>query len=458
MFFSFKDVEYIPMEIEIHRWFMGLGIVDDQLTVIDLHYHMKQIVAKFKTHELFDNFLQKHKNGVPYEKNAKTYTIPVIVAGSPWKKVQIKYVPDEMDFEYVHTALEQYGKVKGIEWEKPNLDLLKTKREKLSVEMMVTKNIPLFITIMGMRFTVAYTGQVKTCARCDSDQHEARNCDGGRRTYSQALGSSPAAVTLAIQTLEEIVKDAENMKKARIEEHDAEKMSGSEYVDSGDSGDSGDEGEWKQQQKRGRKGWKDARKRKNVGKANDSVEKDNNGQTELQTPELRRKLKKVKPNLTTCRQRLVKKHGTPCQGKGEAKEAKTGSFAFFPRDENRNSISSTTKKRNEEVEEIMDNEWPNTGQFSPELLDPSIKAVNEAASKKILDRLDSANQEELDLHSQPVETMKEDRRSPQETEMGEKTAESFFKSFQYIEQNKNPETPMEEKEPQYLEPNLTPFL
>ncbi|KZR98360.1 Uncharacterized protein APZ42_006262, partial [Daphnia magna] len=187
------------------------GIIDDQLTVIDLHYHTKQIVAKFKTQDLFEDFLQKYAKGVLYEKNGKKYKIPVIVAGSPWKKVQVKYVPDEMDFTYIYAAFEQYGKVKGIEWEKPNLDLLKTKREKLTVEMMVDKNIPSFITIMGIRFAVTYMGQIKTCARCDSDQHEARHCDGGKRTYSQALGSSPA-VTLAIKTLEEIVKDAENIK------------------------------------------------------------------------------------------------------------------------------------------------------------------------------------------------------------------------------------------------------
>ncbi|KAI9554946.1 hypothetical protein GHT06_020226 [Daphnia sinensis] len=227
------------MEIEIHRWFMGLGIVDEKLTVIDQHYHMKQIVVKFKTQELFENFLQKYAKGVPYEKNSKTYIIPVIIAGSSWKNVQVKYVPDKMDFKYVYTAFEQYGKVKGIEWEKQNVNLLKTK---VSVEMMVIKNIPSFITIMGTRFAVTYSGQIKTCSRCDIDQHEARHCDGGRKSYSQALESRPA-VTLAIQTLEEIVKDAETIQKSIIQEHISVSESESEYVDSGD------ESEWKKQKK-----------------------------------------------------------------------------------------------------------------------------------------------------------------------------------------------------------------
>ena len=287
-----------------------------------------------------------------YEKNSKTYIIPVIIAGSPWKKVQVKYVPDEMDFKYVYAAFEQYGKVKGIEWEKPNLDLLQTKREKLSVEMMVTKNIPSFITIMETRFAVTYSGQIKTCSRCDSDQHEARNCDGGRRSYSQALGSSPA-VTLAIKTLEEIVKDAETIKKSRIQEHSSVDAGESECVDSGD------ESEWKPQKKRGRKGSKDKEKRENIEKDRMSIEKETKGQIESKNQGLRRQIKKLKPTLTKCRQRFIKKNVNQGQEIGE-EETVISAGNGFSLEENRTQPKSQGKMKNQQLEEMINTNGPVT--------------------------------------------------------------------------------------------------
>jgi hypothetical protein len=210
LFFSFRDVDFVPLEIEIHRWFMKLGIIDDQLVVIDLHYHTKNVVAKFKYQNQFEIFFKRHSQGIPFDKQGKIHIIPVFMAGSPWKKVQIKYVPDEMDITLFHKALESYGKIKKIEFETPTLDLLKTKREKLSVEMIVNKNIPSFISVMETRFAVSYTGQRKTCARCDSEMHEARHCEVGKRSYSQAVEGSPSFV-LAIDALKELVYEAEKV-------------------------------------------------------------------------------------------------------------------------------------------------------------------------------------------------------------------------------------------------------
>ena len=88
LFFSFKDLEFTPLEIEIHRWFMKLGIIEDQLTVIDFHFHTKSVVAKFKEQQHFENFFKRHSHGIPFEKYGKIHVIPVSIAGSPWKKVQ----------------------------------------------------------------------------------------------------------------------------------------------------------------------------------------------------------------------------------------------------------------------------------------------------------------------------------------------------------------------------------
>jgi hypothetical protein len=99
LFFSFRDLDFIPLEIEIHRWFMKQGINEDQLTVIDFHCHTKNVVAKFKNQHLFETFFKRHSKGIPYEIYGKINIIPVSIAGCPWRKVQVKYVPDEMDIK-----------------------------------------------------------------------------------------------------------------------------------------------------------------------------------------------------------------------------------------------------------------------------------------------------------------------------------------------------------------------
>jgi hypothetical protein len=89
LFFSFKEVDFVPLEIEIHRWFMKLGIIDDQLTVIDLHYHTKNVVAKFKNQNQFESFFKRHSQGIPFEKHGKIHIIPIFMPGSPWKKSKL---------------------------------------------------------------------------------------------------------------------------------------------------------------------------------------------------------------------------------------------------------------------------------------------------------------------------------------------------------------------------------
>lgn len=100
-------------------------------------------------------------------------------------------MPDETDLKEIQSALEKYGKMKSVhQFEVPMFELLKTKREKLCVEMMIDKNIPSFITVMGNRYSVSYSGQTKTCSRCDLEGHGARNYDAGKNhTVRQGEGT-----------------------------------------------------------------------------------------------------------------------------------------------------------------------------------------------------------------------------------------------------------------------------
>ncbi|KZS20347.1 Uncharacterized protein APZ42_013000 [Daphnia magna] len=298
--------------------------------------------------------------------------------GSPWKKIQIKYVPDEMDTNLFKKVLEPYGKIKKVEYETPALNLLKTKREKLTIEMVVTKNIPSFITIMENRFAVSYPGQIKTCARCDSENHEARHCDTGRKSYSQAVGGSPA-ITLAIETLKEIVNETETsvIKKPFKEDPETEnsiKTSESEIE------------EERHKKKRERKGSEDS----------DKIKKDD---------KLKRLKKRIKPNVNAARVYQVEpkkknitvnslpheeKMSSPTENEinndwlvsinKELYQAKNEINEIFPDRENSEGLSTTNRPSEKEVSMEGENDQEFHSDIPPDIAgeekDPSNQNTN----------------------------------------------------------------------------------
>jgi hypothetical protein len=72
---------------------------------------------------------------------------------------------------------------------------------------------------MGNRYSVSYSGQTKTCSRCDLEGHEARNCEAGRKSYSQAVGMNSAANS-ALEQLKNLIEEHEG--KVSMVETDGE--------------------------------------------------------------------------------------------------------------------------------------------------------------------------------------------------------------------------------------------
>ena len=64
------------------------------------------------------------------------------------------------------------------------------------------------IRYMGNRYSVSYSGQTKTCFRCDLEGHEAGNCNAGRKSYSQAVGMSSEANS-ALEQLKNLIEEHE---------------------------------------------------------------------------------------------------------------------------------------------------------------------------------------------------------------------------------------------------------
>ena len=252
LFFNFKETNLNPSELEIHRWPRGLGIQDGELKVIDYHYHTKHVVIKFVNQEDLDKFIEQNGDQVDYETNGITFEIPITIAGSKRKTVKVKFIPDELEVIEVIEVFKKYGKVNKFTWEEPNTifpDLFKVKRERILVDMIINKNIPSFILVKGIKLSINYLGQTKTCSKCNETTHIAKNCTKDYMSYSSALKKQTPNkdnnIALALSGLEEIILEAEGLNQSNIQK----KRRNSKESHEENTSDS----EWKQIPKRGRR-------------------------------------------------------------------------------------------------------------------------------------------------------------------------------------------------------------
>lgn len=187
IFFDFKDVDFIPTEPEIHRWVMNKGVKEGDIYICDFHYHTKQAIIKFHQQPKLNDFLSNNPSPINFQKNNQSFPIPIIIPGKTSRKIKIRYVPDELNLDALHAALEQYGEVGDFEWEapQPNPDIIPgVRRERIIFDVKLKKEIPSFIKVTGCRLAVTYQGQTKTCPRCNTETHEGSPCP---RNYALAL-------------------------------------------------------------------------------------------------------------------------------------------------------------------------------------------------------------------------------------------------------------------------------
>ena len=91
--------------------------------------------------------------------------------------VSIRDCPPEMDSSVLVNILSQYGNVEGLRYNRykygPFQGALNGIR---TAKMHVKKNIPSKITINNIQIHLLYNGQKRTCFKCGSESHEAREC------------------------------------------------------------------------------------------------------------------------------------------------------------------------------------------------------------------------------------------------------------------------------------------
>ena len=202
-----------PDAIGTHRWLISLGVDVSDLATCDFLFHTKQIAIQFKAEDIFNAFALKlcddgnfasygGDNGIP------AVRIKAFPANSLRRSVMIRFVPGGMNLEEVRNALATYGKVVDISREIYDREgaLKGVATERVKATMLITGNIPSFITVQSLKLNVNYHGQRKTCSKCESISHQVKDCPiGGKKSWgAKAVRKEPptaVAVDAAFPTL-----------------------------------------------------------------------------------------------------------------------------------------------------------------------------------------------------------------------------------------------------------------
>lgn len=130
---------------------------------------------KLSNEDLVEDVFDKIKKLGTYTINERKYELS-IENESTKHTVKIHGVPFEMPDVELKRAFSYYGIVENIKkekWKGIGLDIY---NEIISIKMEIKIEIPSYIRLYGRLYWVTYFGQTRTCRRCNSTQHEAKNC------------------------------------------------------------------------------------------------------------------------------------------------------------------------------------------------------------------------------------------------------------------------------------------
>jgi len=181
---------------------------------------------------------------------------------------------------------------------------------------------------MGNRYSVSYSGQTKTCSRCDLEGHEARNCEAGKKSYSQAVGGSSAAI-FALEQLKNLVEEHEG--KVSVMETDEEET----------------DPDWKTKERKRRK----SQKNKGLVVRRDRESEDQAKSEAFKALKKYKMLHSVKPNLNDERKKISEDQP---RDQDDATEKSSGKSGLVEKESNPMRDFGTFS------EKAINNEWPNS--------------------------------------------------------------------------------------------------
>ncbi|KAG5869402.1 hypothetical protein JTB14_026277 [Gonioctena quinquepunctata] len=172
------DFTELPQRInayEVHEFIDSkLKLQDDQL----LSIATKEINhIKVVTQEIVDNILEVYDDKLKFlSQDGKEYK--VIISNESTKQiVKIHRIPLEVPESEIRNAMAYFGTIESITNDMWKNLRFKCYNETKLIRMEMRRPIPSYIIIAGVKYWITYPGQQRTCRKCNSTEHEVKDCD-----------------------------------------------------------------------------------------------------------------------------------------------------------------------------------------------------------------------------------------------------------------------------------------
>lgn len=174
------SLEFVDLEAKLNAYSAHIFIQDKLKLkaeeVIAIGIYDNKVMIKVESRDVLESIFEKYESGLEYiDVEGKIYKVKL--ANESLKNVvRIHRIPIEVPDAEIKKTLERYGLVESVSndlWK--NLPYRCYNDTKV-VKMEIHNPVPSYIRIAGNQYWVTYVGQVKTCRKCASTAHEAKDC------------------------------------------------------------------------------------------------------------------------------------------------------------------------------------------------------------------------------------------------------------------------------------------
>ena len=179
VYFSVPSEAPVVRALDVHRFvYNELGLTTDDLACIEPEVGFRKFFVKTHDDEKFRNLLARGVVPFPHEDGTITRVELCDAAGPGYRLLRVMRLPIEIPHADVISSLTPYGKVNECLYEKwTNYDGKGVFNGIRNVKIELKKNIPSYMTIMGVEALILYDGQPKTCRKCGEEGHLYITCE-----------------------------------------------------------------------------------------------------------------------------------------------------------------------------------------------------------------------------------------------------------------------------------------
>lgn len=174
------SIEFVDYLVKIPAYTAHMFIKEslklEEDEVVSIGIYGNKIMIKVSSIDLLESLFSKYEESLEYvDVDGKSYNVKMTNESSK-NIVKIHGIPIEIADLDIKKSLSHYGVIENVSNDTWKRLPYKCYNDIKIIKMEIHRPIPSYVRIAGKQYWVTYVGQVKTCRKCASTEHEAKDC------------------------------------------------------------------------------------------------------------------------------------------------------------------------------------------------------------------------------------------------------------------------------------------